>query len=102
MSEYNQEDPKGAATLRKEERKQERLKAKTRAFRDNMRKTLAEALKGTDQKAALARDMLDAKNHPERVQQMKDQTWGGTADDCTGYGDIPEALRHRDDDDELI
>jgi hypothetical protein len=98
----DQEDPKHTATIAREERKQERLKAKTRAFRDNMRKTLAEALKGSEQKATIARDMLDAKNHPERIKEMKDQMWGGAADDVTGYGDIPEALRARDEDDELI
>lgn len=97
-----QEDPKHAATLRREERKLENLKAKTRAFRTNMKKTLAEALKGNEQKASLARDMLDAKNHPERLKEMKDQMWGGTADDVTGYGDIPDALKHHDDDDEMI
>lgn len=91
------------AVINREGRRLDRLKEKTKAFRRNMKETLSAELSGNDQKAAIARDMLEAKNHPDRIRAMKDQIWGGVGEDVTGFGDIPDALKYRgDDDDELV
>lgn len=96
------ESPRDTALMNKETRKRERLVAKTRAFKSEMKKALSAAISGDEQKAAIARDMIDAKNHPERRKEMKDQMWGGVGDDITGIGDIPDSLRQYYDEDELI
>ena len=101
MSEEQATPARDMAVIRKEERKQERLKAKIKAFRSNMKAELAAAMSEGSQKARIAREMIEAKDNPDRIKQMKDQIWGGPGDDITGYGDIPDALKHHDDD-ELI
>ena len=72
-----QDDVRGQAVINRESRKLDRAKARAQSLEENMQDTLAALLKKQGIKRALAKDAMDATNHPERRDKILDEAGGG-------------------------
>lgn len=75
------QDPRHEATIRREEARLERAKAKAEAYEKNMTKTLAELLKRDNVKRNLAKDAMAAtRDDTGRMQDIYKRAGSGTYD----------------------
>ena len=73
------DEARGAATIRKWEREEERKRAKAEASEENFAKTFANELKKENIKKALAREAKDAVDNPNRRTELHDTASEGTS-----------------------
>jgi len=74
-------DARGEMTIRREEKRLERNKAKAKAAEVNMTETIAAILKDPRNKKTLARDAMDSTNDQGRRAKIFDKAGAGAYDD---------------------
>jgi hypothetical protein len=75
------EEARGEMTIRREERKLERAKAKAEAYEKNMTDTIAAFLKDERNKKSIAQDAIHATKDSSRREEMTKYTEGYRNDD---------------------
>mgnify|MGYP003625893426 CR=1 FL=1 len=91
----NSDDQRGEATLRREERKHERSKAKASSLEANMREQIAAFMSDEGTKKAIAKDAMAATKDPSRKSTNNNTSQGRFGNSGDDFDEIITGLEDR-------